>query len=340
MRSCLLVLLLALLTISLFGIEVGGHITQSTTWSPENNPYVITSFLYVDLGVTLTILPGTEVRCVGADKININNFRWNSGGTIQPLSKMIIVNGVINAIGTEEMPITFDRSQDNDNYKWGGVYIYPGARISSFEYCEFRNVFFCDYMPGEWSLSAIEFENGLLNILHCKFEDNYIALGSSNQRMDVTVYDCDFIMSDTYPAPFAIPSAIAIGASGEQVPIKNFKLTIARCFFTGNTGFVYPGYYSDVLFLFNRLESLISREDSLDPDRSQLGSVSSYGNTSINGNKGWGCYSATANDTVFARRNRLIRAMNANPGYSPPCSVPAALVPTIYQITTYTVFPK
>jgi len=35
-------------------IEVGGHLTEDTTWSPENNPYLVTSGVYVDSDVTLT----------------------------------------------------------------------------------------------------------------------------------------------------------------------------------------------------------------------------------------------------------------------------------------------
>jgi hypothetical protein len=36
-------------------IEVGGHITEDTTWSPDNNPYILIDNIYVDEGVTLTI---------------------------------------------------------------------------------------------------------------------------------------------------------------------------------------------------------------------------------------------------------------------------------------------
>jgi len=318
MRNCFFALLMAIIAFSLSGIEVGGHITQDTVWSPENNPYVITSFLYVDLGVTLTILPGTEVRCVGADKINIDNFRWNSGGTIQPLSKMIIVNGVINAVGTEDMPITFDRAQDNENYKWGGVYIYPGARISCFEYCEFRNVFFCDYVPGEWSLAAVVFENGMIKIRNCTFENNRYAIGSSSLCSDVVIYKCNFISgNDTYPPPFGLTGFFGIGAASEPVPEEFYFLTIANCNFTGSGVFATIGDHTYALFINNYVHEYTARSDIDDMVRSESGSVSSYGNTSINGSKGWGCSSATATDSVFARRNILIKPENVNPGNSP-----------------------
>lgn len=46
----------------LFAVEVEGEITTDTVWSPENNPYILTDQVYVNEGVTLTILPGTVVK--------------------------------------------------------------------------------------------------------------------------------------------------------------------------------------------------------------------------------------------------------------------------------------
>ena len=231
-------LIFVTLVCALNGIEVGGHISRSTTWSPESSPYIITSFLYIDSQVTLTIMPGTQILCSGADKSDIFNFMWS--GNNQPISKMIIVSGTINAVGSYDLPISFDKYQTDSNYRWGGVYIMPDAPISTFEHCEFRNAFFCDYVPGEWSLAAIAFENGLINVRSCTFENNYYALGSGNQMMDLVIYNCKFLsFNDTYPAPFAYASAIAIGPATTD---RNYQLTIAKCYFSGNFFFVSPGY--------------------------------------------------------------------------------------------------
>ncbi len=43
-------------------IEVSGHITEDTIWSPDNNPYEVVDNIFVDPNVTLTILPGTIVK--------------------------------------------------------------------------------------------------------------------------------------------------------------------------------------------------------------------------------------------------------------------------------------
>ncbi|MDZ4121812.1 MAG: hypothetical protein U1C33_05290, partial [Candidatus Cloacimonadaceae bacterium] len=100
MKQSLIFLLLISWFVLLLGVEVGGHITVDTTWTPEENPYIVTSFLYIQSGVTLTIHPGVEVRIIGASKDNIFNFFWS--GNNQPIAKMIVVFGRINAFGTED----------------------------------------------------------------------------------------------------------------------------------------------------------------------------------------------------------------------------------------------
>ena len=217
MRQLVLSTLLVLLVAVLSGTEVGGHIARNTTWSPEHNPYIVISFLYIDNGATLTILPGTEVRVLGAEKSNIFNFMWS--GNTQPEAKMIIVNGRINAIGTPELPITFDKYQDDNAYRWGSIYMSPAAQISSFEYCEFRHAFFCDYVPGEWSLAAIDFDNGFINVRSCTFENNLNAIRTKFLQSDILLYDCKFIsVNDTYPSPFGVNGFLGFSAAPDPEP--------------------------------------------------------------------------------------------------------------------------
>jgi len=85
-----------------FAIEVGGHLTEDATWSPENNPYLVIENLYVDSGVTLTILPGTEVKISGASCTSWQEFNqnfWLYNGV--SIAKMLWVDGRIIAEGTE-----------------------------------------------------------------------------------------------------------------------------------------------------------------------------------------------------------------------------------------------
>jgi hypothetical protein len=314
MKKALFAALLSLFTVSFWGIEVGGHISSDTVWSPAEGPYIITSFLYIDAGVTLTILPGVQVQAVGAHLSDIYNFKWT--GSAQPHAKMIIVHGTINAIGTPDNPITFDTEQAGEDYRWGGIYIYPGAPMSTFEYCEISNVFFCDYIPDQWSLAAISFENGLLKVSNCRFENNYIAVSTGNLKMDLVIYKCKFISNVSYPAPFGGSYFFGAGTVPDPIPQNNYKLIIARCHFTGRSSFGGSGYYVDTLFLFNTLDHHISEQYQNTSFRHEHGTSSSYGNVAYNGKGGWGCWTPTPSDTAFARRNRLYKQPDAAPiGY-------------------------
>jgi hypothetical protein len=277
MKRILFFLFLTSIVSTLLCIDVGGHITQNTTWSPDNNPYIITSFLYVDTGATLSILPGTQIRCTSADKSNINNFMWS--GNNQPLAKMVIVNGTINAVGTSVNPIIFDKYQPDHDYRWGGIYIGPNAPISSFEFCEFRNSFFCDYIPGEWSLAAIDFDNGVIYVRSCTFENNLNAIRTGFLQDDILIYDCRFIsINDTYPTPFGMTGFIGFSAAPEPEPENHYKVTIAKCYFTGTAGLGPVGYYMDILYLNNIADNFVGRSEQSGDYRSEFGSVSSYGN--------------------------------------------------------------
>jgi len=100
-----------------FAIEVGGHLTEDTTWLPENNPYLVTENLYVDSGVTLTILPGTEIKISGASCTSWQeldqNFSYQNGTNI---AKMFWVDGRIIAEGTAQDNITFTRMQNDPDF--------------------------------------------------------------------------------------------------------------------------------------------------------------------------------------------------------------------------------
>ena len=192
------------------------------------------------------------------------------------------------------------------------------AQFSSFEYCEFRNTFFCDYIPGEWSMAAIDFDNGVINVRSCTFENNLNAIHTGFLQDDILLYDCRFIsINDIYPTPFGMTGFIGLSAAPEPEPETHYKVTIAKCYFTGSAGIGPVGYYMDILYLNNIADNFIGRSEQPEKYRSEYGSVSSYGNLLRNGKGGWGCSSSAVTDTVFARRNKLIKPLNANPGNSP-----------------------
>lgn len=88
-------------------ITITGSISSNTTWS-SSNIYLLSGFVYVESGATLTIQPGTIIK---GDK--------PSKGTL-----IVRQGGKLNAIGTASAPIVFTSNQPagtRDRGDWGGV---------------------------------------------------------------------------------------------------------------------------------------------------------------------------------------------------------------------------
>jgi len=119
-----------------YAIEVGGHLTEDTTWNPENNPYLVIENLYVDSGVTLTILPGTEIKISGApltSSQDYDEYFWYQNGTNE--AKMFWVDGRIIAEGSQQDSIIFTRMQDDPDYYWGCIYMTEQSELNIFKHC-------------------------------------------------------------------------------------------------------------------------------------------------------------------------------------------------------------
>ncbi len=86
--------------------SVGGPIIVDTTWDLAGSPYVMTSNVTVNPGVTLTIDPGVMVQ--------------GQNGTL------LIVEGSLQALGTAAQPITFTSQLDSGPGQWAGL-VYDGG---------------------------------------------------------------------------------------------------------------------------------------------------------------------------------------------------------------------
>ncbi|MDY6868314.1 MAG: right-handed parallel beta-helix repeat-containing protein, partial [Chloroflexota bacterium] len=73
---------------------ISGTITENATWSQDHSPYVISGSLTIDVGVTLTLEPGTVVKFYST-------------------SSQLIVNGALSSIGNSTKPITFTSYKDD-----------------------------------------------------------------------------------------------------------------------------------------------------------------------------------------------------------------------------------
>ncbi|MCK4311623.1 MAG: hypothetical protein KAW88_02690, partial [Candidatus Cloacimonetes bacterium] len=171
-------------------IEVGGHLTEDTTWSPDNNPYLVTEILYVDAGVTLTILSGTEVKVSGASCTSWQEFDqnfWLYGGV--SIAKFIQVDGRIIAEATEQDSIIFTRMQDDPDYYWGTVYITEQAEMCRFEHCKIEYSVGIGIAVGDIAKGAISIYNGKGLIRNCLFNNNgngLVTRGSLVKSLEIS----------------------------------------------------------------------------------------------------------------------------------------------------------
>jgi hypothetical protein len=97
-------------------VVVSGTITANTTWT-SNNIYLLSGFVYVENGATLTIQPGTIIK---GDK--------DSKGTL-----IIRQGGRIEANGTAAQPIVFTSNQpagSRSRGDWGGLILCGRAPIN------------------------------------------------------------------------------------------------------------------------------------------------------------------------------------------------------------------
>lgn len=148
----------------LTGTEVGGIISSNTTWTKENNPYVISSTVQIPLGVTLTIKPGVIVT------------KPTSGD-------MFLVNGTIYAHGVKEDKITFDGGDDSDFFHItgsesafldleysivkNGLMFWPGGNHNGHFYLQHSELI------NLAEQSTIWFPSGNININYNKFVNTY-----------------------------------------------------------------------------------------------------------------------------------------------------------------------
>ena len=104
-------------------------ITADQTWNKAGSPYLVEGQIQVDEGVTLTIEPGTiiEFACPGSGEDFFMNGYYELSG--------IMVLGTLNAIGTQDQPISMGcgfvgggterRAGASGTGVWGGV-VYQG----------------------------------------------------------------------------------------------------------------------------------------------------------------------------------------------------------------------
>jgi hypothetical protein len=182
----------------LISIEVGGHLTEDTTWSPVNNPYLVTETLYVDAGTTLTILPGTEVKISGASLTSGSEFNQNfwlySGVSI---AKFIQVDGRLIAEGTLQDSIIFTRMQNDPDFCWGTIRITEDAELCRFKYCKIEHCCLIGIALSCIS-KGLDFDNGKGSVRNCTFLNNAVGINSSSymNMKELEIINNEFILNN------------------------------------------------------------------------------------------------------------------------------------------------
>jgi len=124
------------------GTQVGGIISENTTWTKEGSPYIITDTIQIPTGITLTISPGVTIsKHVGGD--------------------MFLINGEIYAHGTSTEKIIFDGGNN------GNFFNPKNSDINTFldlEYCTIING------GSFWPPSGYS-QYGAFSLKHCILEN-------------------------------------------------------------------------------------------------------------------------------------------------------------------------
>jgi hypothetical protein len=167
MKTLPLFLFVILLSLNLTGqTYFQGGIYNSTEWTVQNSPYIITGDVVVFPDKTLTIQPGVEIR--------FNGYYF------------LEIRGTLVSVGTEANPIIYTSNQASPAIgDWYRVMIKndQGAK-ASFEYSEFSYASTATEVECCWNGGPIYFKN-------CKFDYNQYAMKGYTGYV-IEVDNCEF----------------------------------------------------------------------------------------------------------------------------------------------------
>ncbi|MFH0922351.1 MAG: right-handed parallel beta-helix repeat-containing protein [Fibrobacterota bacterium] len=147
----LFIALLLLACVALALNVKGGRLAQNTTWTPADNPVILTGNVEVPDSLTLRIEAGTLVKFDGYFHI--------------------LVHGTFQALGEAGREIEFSSNRENPGTdSWEGLIFYGEASKGTLVYCRVRHAF-RNFL---WKSSPL--------IQHCTFTGNNYALYCSYSK--------------------------------------------------------------------------------------------------------------------------------------------------------------
>jgi len=121
---------------------VEGDINQNTVWTLTDSPFIVINDVFIKPGYTLTIEPGVEVRFGGGFSM--------------------FVQGVLNAVGTQEDMIKFTSNKDQPQLgDWTTIKFVNKLQASTLSYCIVQ-----------YATDGVTIENGNVQINNCELSYN------------------------------------------------------------------------------------------------------------------------------------------------------------------------
>ncbi len=252
---------------------ITSDITQDTTWTKANSPYVINNYIKVLSGATLTIDPGVIIKM---NNTYVDNFIYFDihGKLITkstPTDKIYItdyrddtIGGDTNQDGTSTVP-------DIGLFGQWLIYFYPESQGSVFNNVEVRYASLIGFLGFNTTVQNIGIEHSYQGILSSTFDDIGNTMTFNNIHIDSTsitgfeIYGGDVTIKD---------STINNIKEGYGISVYDAKLTLVNATTTGAKNGAGIGL---------------------------LDSVATISNSSIKDNSSFGIYSETS--TVDARNN-------------------------------------
>ena len=171
--------------------DVGGPIAPGTVWTAAESPYVTTSDIQVPEGVTLTIEPGVTVRLGQYHDID--------------------VSGAIEAMGTEEQPISFEWATEDQH--WGTMRLLAGSGPSRITHAVFLG-------GGARRKSMLEMTTDDAVVTECTFRGSRGVGVDIRQGASPTLSDS--VLIETTPLDADPPAALRIYGPSDAVIERNF----------------------------------------------------------------------------------------------------------------------
>jgi flagellar hook capping protein FlgD len=158
----------------IYAVDVSGHISEDTIWSPDNNPFIVVDNIWVDPNVTLTILPGTIVK-FETSTYPTGDYFYGDGYSE---AKFLQVSGRIIAVGTAQDSIVFTKNCDDTDRRWGVIILdYLSADDSIFDHCRIEYSFRMQlFVGGDTYSGAVTLSSARATIRNCYFKNYHSAI--------------------------------------------------------------------------------------------------------------------------------------------------------------------